>query len=443
MERLHWQGRRQTGRRNPKKWVTEGPGGPCSRQTGNANAVSMIPHPMLGKAGVRTPASVVLLGAALVLIAFNLRTPVTSVGPVLLEAVHAAGLSATGASLLTTLPALCFGLFSPLAPRLSRFLGMERAVLAALVALVAGTALRGAGGSFSLFAGQILGCGGIGVINVLLPSLVKRDFPSRVAFITGLYVMTMSVGAALAAGATVPLERLLGSWAAALGVWAVPALLATLVWLPQLAAPGEETSAGNRRPLGLWSDRLAWQVTLFMGLQSALAYIVFGWLAPILRDRGLSPVDAGLALSISIVAQAVASLVAPSLATLGQDQRPAVAALSLLCVASLLGCLYAPLGSVWVWSVLLGFSQGGLFPIALMLIVLRAPDANLTRHLSSMAQGVGYILASAGPLLAGLLHASTGNWTGLAALVVGLGAAMLVAGLGAGRARHIRVSYGS
>ncbi|MBW4024743.1 MAG: MFS transporter, partial [Proteobacteria bacterium] len=314
----------------------------------------MTRHLTRSTPGVRAPSSILLLGAALVLIAFNLRSPVTSVGPVLPDAVLATGLSATGASVLTMLPSLCFGLFSPLAPRLSRFLGMERALLAALAALVAGTALRGAGGSAGLFAGQILGCGGIGMINVLLPSLVKRDFPHRVASITGLYVMSMSAGAALAAGATVPLEKLLGSWAAALSIWALPALLAALFWLPQLAAPAEETARANHRPRGLWSDRLAWQVTLFMGLQSALAYIVFGWLAPILRDRGLSPVDAGLALSISIVAQSVASLVAPSLATLGKDQRPAVAVLSLLCVASLLGCLYAPLGSVWIWSVLLG-----------------------------------------------------------------------------------------
>jgi CP family cyanate transporter-like MFS transporter len=389
---------------------------------------------MLEKSGARSAGGIVLLGAALVLIAFNLRTPVTSIGPVLPDALRAVGLSTAGASLLTMLPSLCFGLFSPVAPRLSRFLGMERAVLVALVVLVAGTALRGAGGSVSLFAGQI---------NVLLPSLVKRDFPRQVALITGLYVMAMAVGAAFAAGATVPLEKLLGSWAAALSLWALPALIATVLWLPQLAAPCEETSATSRRRLSLWSDGLAWQVTLFMGLQSSLAYIVFGWLAPILRDRGLSPVDAGLALSISIVAQALASLVAPSLATLGKDQRPAVAALSVLCVASLLGCLYAPLSAVWVCSVLLGLSQGGLFPIALMLIVLRAPDAHLTRQLSSMAQGVGYILASAGPLLAGLLHAWMGNWTGLAVLVVGLGAAMLLAGLGAGRARHIKAGSGS
>lgn len=398
----------------------------------------MIPSSL---AAGRPSARLLLLGLALVLIAFNLRLTVTSIGPVLPDAARATGLSATGTSLLTMLPALCFGLFSPLGPWLSRVLGVERAVLAALILLVAGTALRGAGGAAGLFAGQILGCGAIGVINVLLPSLVKRDFPHRVAFITGLYAMSMAVGAALAAGATVPLERISGSWAWALSIWAVPALIAVLVWLPQGASAREAASATAYRLRGLWSDRLAWQVTLFMGLQSALAYIVFGWLAPILRDRGFSPVEAGLALSLSIVAQSVASLVTPSLATLGKDQRPAVAALSLLCVASLLGCLYAPLGAVWLCSVLLGFAQGGLFPVALMLIVLRSADPAVTRHLSGMAQGVGYCLASAGPLLAGLLHAAMGNWTGVAVLTLILGAAMLAAGLGAGRRRHVQAGY--
>ncbi|GAB0114120.1 CynX/NimT family MFS transporter [Acidisoma sp. C75] len=384
-----------------------------------------------------------LLALTLALIAFNLRTPVTSMGPVLPEAIAGTGLSATAASLLTTIPSLCFGLFSPLGPRLSRSLGVERAILAALAALALGTALRFAGLPLTLFAGQILACGGIGVVNVLLPSLVKRDFPTRVAAVTGLYVMSMSVGAALAAGSTVPLERSLGSWAAALGFWAVPALLAAGLWLPWAAGPGQEAGAagGPGRLHGLWSDRLAWQVTLFMGLQSALAYIVFGWLAPVLRDRGLAPAEAGLALSISIMAQAAASLILPSLTTLGKDQRPAAAALSLLCVASLLCCLYAPLGLVWPSVVVLGLSQGGLFPLALMLIVLRSPDSNLTRHLSGMAQGVGYVLASAGPLLAGLLHAAMHNWAGLAALIVILGGAMLAAGLGAGRARHIGARY--
>lgn len=380
-----------------------------------------------------------LLGAALLSIAFNLRTPVASLGPVLPEAMRATGLSADGASLLTMLPSLCFGLFSPAAPRLARRLGMERALLAALAAVLLGTALRGAGGAAPLFLGQILGCGGIGVVNVLLPSLVKRDFPKRVALVTGLYVMSMSVGAALAAGATVPLDHAFGSWATALGFWAVPALLAALFWLPQAAVPQSEAPPASRSR-HVWRDPLAWQVTLFMGLQSALAYIVFGWLSPLLRARGLSPVDAGFALSLSIMVQAGASLVAPSLATLGRDQRPVAAAMSLLCVGSLLACLFAPLCTIWLWVILLGISQGGLFAVALMFIALRAPDPHLTRQLSSMAQGVGYVLASAGPLLAGLLHGGGRGWAGLAVLILVLGAGLVLSGLGAGRNRHVQVN---
>ncbi|GAB0118949.1 CynX/NimT family MFS transporter [Acidisoma sp. 7E03] len=377
-----------------------------------------------------------LLTAALVAIAFNLRTPVASLGPVLPDAIRATGLSPVGASLLTMLPSLCFGLFSPAAPRLAGRLGMDRALLAALAALMLGTALRSSGGAWALFAGQGLACGGIGIVNVLLPSLVKRDFPQRVAAVTGLYVMSMSMGAALAAGATVPLDHRVGGWSTALGLWAVPAMLAGLLWLPQARA-AETEPVRPQRSGWLWRHPLAWQVTLFMGLQSALAYIVFGWLAPILRDRGLSAVDAGLALSLSILAQSVASLVAPSLATLGRDQRPAAAGLTLLCVGSLLACLYAPPATVWLWVVLLGVSQGGLFAVALMLLALRTPDPHLTRHLSGMAQGVGYVLASAGPLLAGLLHAGQKGWAGLALLILVLGAGLLAAGLGAGKDRHI------
>lgn len=399
----------------------------------------MNDHPKPDQTGTANAQSLLLIGLALVVIAFSLRTPVTSMGPVLPDAAHGAGLSATGASLLTMLPSLCFGLFGPAGPWLSRHLGVERAILTALLALVLGTLVRGLGGSVWLFTGQIMSCGGIGIINVLLLSLVKRDFPHKVAFITGLYAMTMSVGAALAAGLTVPLERHLGSWSLALGAWALPALIGVLVWLPQLAAHRASASSAAPASPGLWRDRLAWQVTLFMGLQSALAYIVFGWLAPILRDRGLSPVNAGLALSVSIIAQAMANFIVPALAHRGRDQRPAVAGLTLLCAVSLLGCLYAPLGSIWVWSVLLGFAQGGLFPLALMLIVLRAPDAHVTRHLSSMAQSVGYILASAGPLLVGLLHAAMRSWSGVAGLVLAISAVMLLAGLGAGRARHVTV----
>jgi MFS transporter, CP family, cyanate transporter len=390
------------------------------------------PTPVHGSAGR------LLLGVSIVLISVNLRAAVTSVGPVLHEIIRDAGLSAAAVSVLTTLPSLCFGLAAPLAPQLARRTGTERAVLAGLLLMAAGIALRGLGGAPALYAGQVLAMAGIGLINVLLPGLVKRDFPDRVALMTGLYTMAFCTGAAGAAGATVPLAVAFGgSWAAALAIWAVPAALAAAVWAWQLP-PREPVSHGAMRVRGLWSDPLAWQVMLFMGLQSALAYIVLSWLPPILRDRGLSQVEAGLVLSVSVVMQAGACLFAPALATRGKNQSFANVFSVALCMAGLLGCFFAPLGTVWIWAAVLGISQGALISIALTVIVLRSPDARVAAHLSGMAQAGGYILASAGPMLTGMLRAWTGSWTSVAVFCMGLGSAAAVCGWLAGRSRHVR-----
>jgi CP family cyanate transporter-like MFS transporter len=386
----------------------------------------------------RTCGALVLLAASLVLIAFNLRCALASVGPVLPEIIRDLGLSPAGASALTTLPTLCFGLFGLLAPTLSRRLGTERALMIVLGAIVLGTALRGVTGTAALFAGQTLACAGIAAVNVLLPGLVKRDFSKRAAVMTGLYVMSLSVGAAIAAGATVPLEsRFGGSWTSALAFWALPAALAAALWVPQLSGATNNNTEQDFVVRGLWSDALAWQVTLFMGLQSSFAYIVFGWLAPILRDRGFGPVQAGLIVSVMILAQAAGSLFAPSVATLGADQRLATAISCLLFVGSFLGCVFAWPPSVWLWSVILGLSGGAVFAIAITLIVLRAPDIYVAANLSGMSQSVGYMLASIGPFLAGVLHGWSGGWNGLAWLSLILGAAMLASGIGASRAMHV------
>jgi MFS transporter, CP family, cyanate transporter len=384
----------------------------------------------------------VLLGLSIVLISLNLRAAVTSIGPVLREIVRDTGLSATAISGLTTLPSLCFGLAAPLAPELARRAGSERAVLAGVLLVAAGSALRGLGGAPALFAGQILAMAGIGVINVLLPGLVKRDFPDRVALMTGLYTMALCSGAAAAAGATVPLVAAFGgSWTAALAFWAVPAAGAAAFWTLQV--PRRVPASHAILPVrGLWADPLAWQVMLFMGLQSALAYIVMSWLPPILRDRGLPPVEAGLVLSLSVATQAGACLIAPTLATRGKAQSVANVLSAALCIASLLGCFFAPLGTVWLWSALLGISQGALFSIAMTVIVLRAPDVRVAAHLSGMAQGGGYIIASTGPLLTGLLHAWTGSWTTVAMFCVALGGAAGLFGWLAGRSHQVRYRTG-
>lgn len=378
-----------------------------------------------------------LLLLGLVLVALNLRPALSSLAPMLHQVRDATGLSAAAAGLLTTLPVLCLGLFAPLAPRLARRLGAERAVLAILVVLAAGIVLRSLFPVAGLFLGSLVAGASIGIIGVLLPGIVKRDFPRTAGIMTGVYTMALCLGAALAAGATVPLAGWLdGSWQLALASWAIPALLAALIWLPQT----RQTHHAHRHIAnvrGLWRDPLAWQVTLYMGLQSSLAYIVFGWLPSILIDRGLSATEAGLVLSGSVLVQLLSALGAPWLGTRARDQRGVVVLVLALTLAGLLGFLYAPLEGVWGWALVLGLGQGGTFSIALALIVLRSPDAHVASHLSGMAQGVGYTLAATGPFLVGVVHDSSGGWNAVGAIFVALSLGALAAGLGAGRAKRV------
>ncbi|PZM12216.1 CynX/NimT family MFS transporter [Rhizobium tubonense] len=405
------------------------------QQLVDAEADSM-PAPQLP--AIRGMVGRFILGASLVLIAFNLRPLFSSASALLPEVRTELGLSATGASLLTTLPVVCLGLFSPLAPRLAQRFGSERTLLGVLLLLALGTAMRGLESIPLLFVGTALAGGCIAVGNVLLPGLVKRDFADRAALMTGFYTMALCAGAASAAGLTLPAERLLGSsLPAALAVWAAPALLVALIWLPQAFAGKMQSARAGFRVEGLWKDPTAWKVTLFMGLQSALAYCVFGWLVPILRERGLDGVTAGAIVSVSVMTQAAACLVAPHLAMRGKDQRVINVSLGAMAVAALFGLLFAPLSTVWVWAVLQGIGQGGLIAVAMIAIVLRSRDAHVAAHLSGMAQCVGYLLAALGPLIVGLIRSWTGSFAPSAILfgLIGLGVAL--AGWGAGRARYV------
>lgn len=400
---------------------------------------SLQPGPAASaKRAMGWPAAVVV-----VLIALNLRPAFSTIAPVLNEIMADTGLSAAGASVLTTAPVLCLGLFGQLAPGLARRIGTERAVFLALSAILLGTGLRGLATAPALLAGSLVAGAGIGMGNVLMPGLLKRDFPERGALMTGVYVMTLAVGAAFASAVTVPLRVALGgSWGGALAAWTVPVAaamaVAAVVWAGQLkrgAAGGGAPAA--RRGAGLWRDPLAWQVTLFMGLQSMLAYVVFGWLAPMLRSRGDTAETVGFVVSVSVVFQIVVSLPAPILAArLRQQSGPAAAAM-LLTAASFVALLTAPLAWQWVLAAMLGLAQGAAFSLAILLIMLRAGNGEAAARLSGMAQGVGYTMAAAGPLLVGVLHDWSGGWNGAGWLFAVVGVAAAAAGALAGRNRVV------
>ncbi len=393
----------------------------------------------------------VLTLVALLLVALNLRPALTSVAPVLSSIGETLALSSSLQGILTTLPVLFLGLAAPLAPRMVRRIGSERSVFAALLILAVTLLVRPYVGTAGLFLGTAIAGGCIGIIGVLLPGIVKRDFPRHVSIMTGFYTVALNLGASAAAGTTEPLRQLLDGawqgaaynpWQGALAFWLLPAVIAALFWLPQLKGT-KPTRVPARRGARLRHDPLAWQVSLFMGLQSSLAYIVFGWLPTILQDRGLAAVTAGLALSVSILLQVITAILAPWIGSRMRDQRAVLIGVMTLTLTGLLGCLYAPTDSIWLWIVVLGLGQGGTFSMALTLLALRAPDATTAASLSAMAQGIGYTLAALGPLLVGVLHDWSGSWNVIGFLVSAIALGALAMALGAGRNRQVASTQGT
>ena len=384
-----------------------------------------------------TRGQLVLAFAGLFLVALNLRPALTSVAPVLSRIGADLGLDSVGQGVLTTLPVLCLGLAAPLAPRLARRIGSERAVLSVLAVLTLALLGRPYFGGIGLFIGTAVAGGAIGIMGVLLPGLVKRNFPHSIGLMTGLYTVALNLGASFGAGITEPLRlTFAGDWRPALAFWFIPAVIAVVVWFTQ-AKSSHMPAACKHKRRGLRGDPLAWQVTAYMGLQSSLAYVVFGWLPTILVDRGMSAVAAGAALSISILIQVSTAIIAPTFGVRMRDQRALITVVMLATLTGLLGCIYAPSSSVWLWIVLLGLGQGGSFSMALTLLALRAADPETADELSGMAQGIGYVIAACGPLAIGFIYQFFGSWTATGVLlgVIGLGA--IAAGLGAGRDRLV------
>jgi CP family cyanate transporter-like MFS transporter len=384
------------------------------------------------RARARSP---LLLAAAILLITLNLRLVITAVPPVLDDIRAALHLSGVGAGLLTTAPVLCFGITAPIAPVLGRRLGEETALMGCLIALTGGIALRAIPAVPPLFAGTILLGVAIAIANVLIPSVVKRDFP-RPGTMMGLYSVGLGASGALGAGLTVPLEDALGSWRWALAAWGAVAVLAALTWIPALSA-SRATPAEPPSRVTLWRDRTAWMITGFFGFQSLLFYSVASWAPDILRDAGMSSGTAGFMVSVVLIVGLPVSLLTPALAARREDQRPLAAGMAALWIAGLLGLLLSPGTGTLVWMAFIGAGQGAGLALALTLMVVRSPPGGTAAAMSGMAQTVGYLLAACGPVTLGAVHDATGSWHPPVLLLLAATVALLGCGLGASRPRML------
>ncbi|MFI1969871.1 MFS transporter [Streptomyces cinnamoneus] len=408
----------------------------------------LTPTPSVAAArrGLLAHPAFVMLG--IVLASLNMRAALSGVSPLMSEISDHFHLAAAASSLLTTIPLVFMGLGSIAAPRLARRWGTEAVLCGALVLLCGGILLRVAPPVVALFVGCALVGTAIALLNVLMPGLVKRDFPDRAASMTALYSTTLILGATGAAASSVPLENALGGWQGSLASWALLAAVAALAWLPQAvvtrrAVRHDRTSAAPRAGAGegdgprLTRSPLAWQVTLMMGTQSLVAYVCIAWMPTIFTDHGMSKNQAGLVYAFYTLVQMAGSFVAPLLAGRMRDQRVPAVGVVVLMAAGITGLLVAPVAGAWLWATLMGVAQGGLLGLALTFMVLRTRDAHTASRLSGMAQTWGYLLASVGPFAIGWVYGETGGWTLPISLLLVACGALLFLGLGAGRDRKI------
>ncbi|WP_339185222.1 MFS transporter [Oceanobacillus sp. FSL W7-1293] len=382
---------------------------------------------------------------AIMIIGFNLRPAITSVGPLLGTIRDQIGLENWSAGTIASLPLIAFAIVSPLAPKLGRKLGNEGAVLFGLILLFAGIGIRSIPYTPTLFIGTAIIGVGIAVMNVLLPAVIKEKFPHKVGQMTSVYSTSMAIFAATASGLSVPLAKGAGlGWELALLSWAVLALVGIIVWIfviKQNPGPQEEQVELSSKAFSdsnLWKSPLAWQVTLFMGLQSFIFYVMVSWLPEIMQSFGFSVSAAGWLIAYVQFVGLPSTFLAPVLAEKFSNQQGIVLGISSGAAIGFIGLLIGgPLPLIFVWVTLIGVTFGGAISLSLAMLGMRARNGRQAGALSGMAQSVGYIFAAVGPLFIGLLFDITQAWSAPIIAIIVVCFLMMIAGLGAGRNKFV------
>ncbi|WP_405104346.1 MFS transporter [Paenibacillus sp. FSL K6-1217] len=396
----------------------------------------------ISNTGIRKQATLWLMILGIIFIAANLRAPLTSVGPLVSLIRDNVNISNTLAGLITTVPLIAFALLSPFVPKLGQKYGVERIILISLIFLVIGIAVRSLSGAVTLYVGTAILGFAITICNVLLPSLIKREFPQQMGTMTGVYSVSMNLCGAIASGISIPLAVGAGmNWQGALGVWGILSVISVLFWIPQLKNPAQPAvvanSAGNNRQVNIWRSPLAWQVTLFMGIQSAIFYVLVAWLPEILKEQGISSSQSGWFLSVLIMASLPFAFIVPILAGRMSSQRLLVVITTILLLTGTLGLLYSSIDLLLLWVIILGIGAGFAFGLSMMFFGLRTQSAHQAAELSGMAQSIGYLLAAIGPALIGYLHDASHSWSAPLLILVGASALLGIVGLGAARNQFV------
>ncbi|SFA87508.1 MFS transporter, CP family, cyanate transporter [Lentibacillus halodurans] len=384
-----------------------------------------------------------LLVAGIILVAFNLRPAITSVGPLIGIIRDDIGLSNWSAGMLTSLPLIAFAVMSPAAPKLGNRYSNERTLLVGMILLLIGISVRSISVMWLLFTGTLFVGLGIAICNVLLPGVIKEKFPAKVGLMTSVYSTAMGIFAASASGLSIPLAQGFNmGWQLALLVWATPAVLGIMIWIylsrKQNTSDDTDMKYVSVSDNQMWRSPLAWQVACYMGLQSFLFYVTISWLPEILHDNGLSMATSGWMLSFAQFVGLPASFIVPVVAGRLKSQRSIVLVMGMCALGGYSGLLIGSSFTVMVISsILIGITLSGTFALALALLGMRARNARHAAELSGMAQSLGYTLAAVGPMFIGYLYDLTDFWTIPLMTLIGVAILVMTFGMGAGRDRYV------
>jgi len=361
----------------------------------------------------------VLALAGLLLIALNLRTAVSSLSPIIPFIRDDFELSTLSVSFLGMLPPLSFAIGGLVAPAITRRIGLEAALLGLLFTIVVGILIRASSGDWSILSlGTLLALVGMGMGNVLLPVVVRKYFPDRIGAMTALYLVIVSIGAFSPALIAVPVAEAYG-WRLSLGQWAVLAAIAALPWLFALRGnrPEEELVTAalavpiNVRHVRIWKSPTAMAMVVIWSVSSLNGYSNFAWLPQILLDdSGSTPAEAGILLALYAAMGIPAALAMPVLAVRYPNQAPLIYLSAIFFFVGYGGLIFLPGWWSWLWVLLAGLGPI-LFPLNLALFNIRSKSQETLLRISGFAQGFGYLAAALGPLVLGVLHELTGNWT--------------------------------
>lgn len=372
---------------------------------------------------------------AIVLVASVLRAPITSVGPLLGEIKNSLELSNALAGIITTIPLICFGIFALLAPKLSTRFGLNKSLLISMIILTIGIVIRSTGSTIALFSGIIIMGIGIAIGNVLIPSLIKRDFPKKIGVLMGIYTVTMNLFGALASGISVPLVENLGlTWQQSLMIWGIMSFFAIVIWIPLLNKNGisKADTAIKETKTNLLKSPLAWKITLMMGSQALAFFCLITWIPQIMVTKGLTAHEGGFMLSLIQVVSLPFTFLTSVIASRYKTQHIFVFIGVLAYSIGVAGIAFAPVSLQIFFMPVIGMANGILFSLSLLFFTIKAKNAVDAANLSGMAQAGGYLIAAVGPFVFGSLHEINNDWTGsliflsialVTTLIFGLGSA--------------------